>query len=347
MINSSNKYKADMKVDKNIEKIVLGCKINTDLLIAEENNNIILYNIKTKKKISFCNGRITSFHIVKRPLYIDNKQISFSNDSFYFLTSSLDKKFALHQISYDNSTKEYSNYKLIAQCQPTKDEVNRVIQIQNGQIVVATRDQNLILFSNKIKEGNFEKLFEIRKRWFTDAASLFEIKDNLIGVFWEFDDASYDTPFTKEEFLQTHSNDGLHIYSIENNKMFEKKIFKFMTISFEGLKRAEEQKYSYAIIDNKLILKKNKEIDIYDLNNYSFLFKYNFDFDEFNIYPFNEKYFTVFYKGVNKANIKLYNINSMKIEQSFEFNGKFNANLFPISKKEYVFDDLIITINEV
>ena len=198
MKNSSNKYKADMKVDKNIEKIVLGCKINPDLLIAEGNNNIILYNIKIKKKISFGNGRITSFHIVKRPLYIDNKQISFSNDSFYFLTSSLDKKFALHQISYNNTTKEYSNYKLIAQCQPTKDEVNRVIQIENGQIVVATRDQNLILFSNKIKKGNFEKLFEIKKRWFTDAASLFEIKDNLIGVFWEFDDASYDTPFTKE-----------------------------------------------------------------------------------------------------------------------------------------------------
>ena len=53
MINSSNKYKADMKADKNIEKIVIGCKINTDLLIAEENNNIILYNIKTKKKYLF------------------------------------------------------------------------------------------------------------------------------------------------------------------------------------------------------------------------------------------------------------------------------------------------------
>ena len=102
-----------------------------------------------------------------------------------------------------------------------------------------------------------------------------------------------------------------------------------------------------AIIDNKLILKKNKEIDIYYSNNYSFLFKYNFDFDEFNIYRFNEKYFTVFYKGGTKAIIKLYDINSMKIEQSFEFNGKFNANLFPISKNEYVFDDLIITINEV
>ena len=160
MLNSSDKFKAELKADKNIEKIVIGCKLNTDLLIAEEKNNIILYNIKTGKKIldeSIHHNSITSFHIVKRPLYIDDKQISFSNDSFYFFSSSMDNRFALHQISYNNTTKEYSNYKLIAQCQPTKDEVNGVIQIENGQIVVATRDQSLILYSNKIKQGNFEK----------------------------------------------------------------------------------------------------------------------------------------------------------------------------------------------
>ena len=227
MLSSSSKYKADLKADKNIEKILIGCKLNTDLLIAEENNNIILYNIKSGKKIlaiPFHNKRITSFHIVKRPLYIDNKLISFSNDSFYFLTSSLDKKFALHQISYNNSTKEYSNYKLISQCQPTNDEVNRVIQIENGQILVATRDQHLILFNNKITKGNFEKLFEIKMSRFKNAVNLFEIRNNLIGVFWEFDDASYDTPSTEERFLKKHSNDGLYIYSIQNNKIFEKKI---------------------------------------------------------------------------------------------------------------------------
>ena len=120
-----------------------------------------------------------------------------------------------------------------------------------------------------------------------------------------------------------------------------------MTKSFGIFNREAEKRYFYAIIDNKLILKKNKEVDVYDLNNYSFLFKFNFDFDVFYIYPFNEKYFTVFYTGVNKAIIKLYNINSMKSEQTFEFNGKFNANLFPISNNEYVYDDLIITINEI
>ena len=350
MLNSSEKYKADLKADKNIEKILIGCKLNTELLIAEENNNIILYNIKSGKKIlaiPFHNKRITSFHIVKRPLYINNKQISFSNDSFYFLTSSLDKKFALHQISYNNSTKEYSNYKLISQCQPTNDEINRVIQIENGQILVATRDQHLILFNNKIIKGNFEKLFEIKKKWPINAISLFEIRNNLIGVFWEFDDASYDTPSTEEGFLKKHSNDGLYIYSIQNNKIFEKKNFKFMSESFWKLKRNKEKKYSYVIINNKLILKKNKEIDVYDLNNYSFLFKFNFDFNEFNICPFNEKYFSIFYKEGTKAIIKLYNINSMKNEQTFEFFGKYNSNLFPISNNEYVFDDLIITIAEV
>jgi WD40 repeat protein len=195
MLNSSSKYKADLKADKNIEKILIGCKLNTDLLIAEENNNIILFNIKSGKKIlaiPFHNKRITSFHIVKRPLYINNKLISFSNDSFYFLTSSLDKKFALHQISYNNSTKEYSNYKLISQCQPTNDEVNRVIQIENGQILVATRDQHLILFNNKITKGNFEKLFEIKMSRYKNAVTLFEIRNNLIGVSWEYDDAEAD-----------------------------------------------------------------------------------------------------------------------------------------------------------
>ena len=350
MLSSSSKYKADLKADKNIEKILIGCKLNTDLLIAEENNNIILYNIKSGKKIlaiPFHNKRITSFHIVKRPLYIDNKQISFSNDSFYFLTSSLDKKFALHQISYNNSTKEYSNYKLISQCQPTNDEINRVIQIENGQILVATRDQHLILFNNKITKGNFEKLFEIKMSRYKNAVNLFETRNNLIGVFWEFDDASYDTPSTEEGFLKKHSNDGLYIYSIQNNKIFEKKNFKFMSESFWELKRNKEKKYSYVIINNKLILKKNKEIDVYDLNNYSFLFKFNFDFNEFNIYPFNEKYLTVFYKEGTKAIIKLYNINSMKNEQTFEVFGKYNSNLFPISNNEYVFDDLIITIAEI
>lgn len=344
MLKSLEKYKADVKVEKNIEKIKRGYKITKDLLIAEESNNIILYNLKLEKKIIDIDiQHITNFHICKKPLYIDNKSITFSNDSFYILTSSLDKNFKLHQISYNNLTPENSKYKLIAQCHPTKDEVNGVIQIENGQILVATRDQHLILFSNKIKNGYFYKLFEIKKKWPMEAASIFEIRNNLIGVFWKRDDAEADDIIPiKEGCYKKHSNDGLYIYSVNNDKIIEKKALKFIDNSFKT------QKYSYIVINDKLILKKINEIDVYGLNNYAPLFKLKFDFSLFNVYPFNEKYFSLFYKEGNKAKIKLYNINSFKNEQNFEFYAKkFNSNLFPISNNEYVLDDVIITINEV
>ena len=137
----------------------------------------------------------------------------------------------MHRISYNNSTKEYSNYRLIAQCQPTKDEVNGIIQIENGQIVVATRDQHLILFSNKIQNGKFEKLFEIQKNWPISASSLFEIRDNLIGVYWNYDDAEADEIFNDGNISeQNHFNDGIYIYLIENDKIIEKKFCLVLTL---------------------------------------------------------------------------------------------------------------------
>lgn len=71
MGKSLEKYKANVKEEKNIEKIERGCKIYKDLLIAEiyinHNHNIILFDLKLEKKIldiSFHNGYITSFHFV-------------------------------------------------------------------------------------------------------------------------------------------------------------------------------------------------------------------------------------------------------------------------------------------
>ena len=64
------------------------------------------------------------------------------------------------------------------------------------------------------------------------------------------------------------------------------------------------------------------------------------------IYPFNEKYFTAFYEEGTKAIIKLYNINSMKYEQNFEFHATINDNnFFPISNTEYMIDNNIVTIS--
>ena len=70
----------------------------------------------------------------------------------------------MHKISYNDISPDNSNYKLIAQSIPTKDELNSVIQIENGQILVAARDQRVILFDNKIQNGKFVKLFEIKKK---------------------------------------------------------------------------------------------------------------------------------------------------------------------------------------
>ena len=53
----------------------------------------------------------------------------------------------------------------------------------------------------------------------------------------------------------------------------------------------------------------------------------------------------LFYRKGTKAIFKLYNINSMKNEQSFEFPAKTEkCDIFPISNNEYIFDNFIVTI---
>ena len=187
MSNFILKYKVNVKEENNIGQIEYGKKINKDLLIYVQkgNSKMALFDFKLKKKIldiSFHKSYITSIHICKKLLYIDNKKITFSTNIFYFLSSSFDNKFALHKISYNDLNPDNSNYQLIAQNIPTKDELNNVIQIENRQILVAARDQRVILFGNKIQNGKFVKLFEIKKKWPMEATSVFEIRNNLIGV---------------------------------------------------------------------------------------------------------------------------------------------------------------------
>ena len=95
---------------------------------------------------------------------------------------------------------------------------------------------------------------------------------------------------------------------------------------------------------NKLILTKDQILDVYNLNNFELMFQLK-ENSYLDIYPFNEKYFSIFYKEGTKVIIKLYNIKSMKNEQTFEFQKINNGNyLFPISNNEYMFDGSIITI---
>ena len=349
MSSSLEKFKTNVQKEKNIENIIYGHKINKDLLIAEEkeDHNMILFDFKTKKKIlniTFHNNQITSIHICKKPLFIDNEEIILSENSLLFLTSSLDGKFALHKISYNYANSNYSDYKLIAQCKPTHDEINGIIQIENGQILLATRDQCLILFSNKLNNGNFEKLFEIKKDWPMQAGSPFEIRNNLIGVTWEYDDVEADdTDVVEEIYERNHLNDGIFIYLVDNNKIIKKKILDKKTLWVIG-------NYSYVITKDKLILRftKEEEIRLYNLNNLEFMLKLNMGLF-FKIYPFNEKYIIIFYKkSDHKAIIKIYNINKMNNVQIIKVLSEVNENnFFPISNDEYIFNNFIITIKEV
>ena len=85
-----------------------------------------------------------------------------------------------------------------------------------------------MLFDNKIKDKKFQKLYEIKKYWTMVASNLFEIKNNLIGVCWKYDDdEESDNSFESEQTYNiNHLNDGITIYSIENNQIKEKKILK-------------------------------------------------------------------------------------------------------------------------
>ena len=184
MSKSFGKYIINIR-EENINGMNHGFKINENLYISDEKYDIILFDFKLKKKIlsiKFHSKLITSIHICKKPLFLENKEFTFTNNSFFILSSSLDKKFALYNIFYNNLS---FNYKLIAECKPTRDEIIGIIQIENGQILVATRDQCLLLFSNNITDRKFIKLFEIEKGWPMRTLSLFEIKNNLIGVCWE------------------------------------------------------------------------------------------------------------------------------------------------------------------
>ena len=348
MSNPILKYKANVNKEKNLGIIRYGKKINKDLLIAVKNDNhkMILFDFKLKKKtldISFHNSYISSIHICKKPLYINNKEITFTTNSFYFLSSSNDEKFALHEISYNDLSSDYSNYKLIAKSRPTKDELNGVIQIENGQILVAARDQTVILFDNKIQNGKFVQLFKVKKKWAMEPTSLFEIKNNLIGVPWKYDDAEADyTIAERKNIHKYHKNDGIYIYLISGNKMIEKN-----RLRYKGFGRGLRHK-SYFVVEDKLILVTFGNIFVYNLNNFEIIFKLSSnDFIPWNIYPFNEKHFIVFKNEGTKAKFILYNINTMKDVQTIEVVTQGNEfNLFPISNNEYIFNNLIITIDE-
>ena len=60
-----------------------------------------------------------------------------------------------------------------------------------------------------------------------EAHQPFEIKENIIGVYWNFDDAENDETISDNEEAEiNHLNDGLYIYEIKNDEMQEIKMIK-------------------------------------------------------------------------------------------------------------------------
>lgn len=148
----------NIREEDNLKNIKYGIKMKEDIFLSQEEDDIILYDFKLKKKIiniEFHKHNISSLHICKKPIFIDNKDSSLINNSYFILSSSLDKKFALHEIQYDNNT---FKSKLVAQCQPTNDEINGTIQIENGQFLIVARDQSLFLYSNEILNDFSKKI---------------------------------------------------------------------------------------------------------------------------------------------------------------------------------------------
>ena len=354
MSNSSGKFLINIREEKNeiINGIKVCLKINENLYIADENNDIIIFDIKSKKKIlsiNFHNKSITSIHICKKPLFLEKKELTFTENSFFILSSSLDHKFALHNIFYNNGS---LNHKLIAQCKPTNDEINGIIQIENGQIVVATRDQSFLVYSNNITEGKFIKLYDIHKPWPMEARSLFEIKNNLIGICWEYDDAEADLSYDEPTFELNHSNDGLAIYLIDN-KIKEKKVLSRILISRKNAFILLEDKFILNYYTPQFAFELNiKGIGVYNLNNLEFMFKFTYDYFKLNLCPFNKKYFVLLYREShekNKEKINIYDSNTLKNIQSIEIEidtNPYKNCLFPISTNEYFFNNYIINIQE-
>ena len=165
----------------------------------------------------------------------------------------------MHKILYENNL---FKFELIAQCEPTKNGINEVTQIENGQFIVYTRDQHLFLFSKYIINKNFQKLQEITKNWPMEALQPFEIKKNIIGVYWHFDDAENDSLMSDNETWENnHVNDGLYIYEIKNDEMEKLKI----------IKKEPNNYHSFIYLKNSIIIEYyinfERKISILNKNN--------------------------------------------------------------------------------
>ena len=355
MLNK-NKFKITIEEEDSLKSldIVDPQNLFNDYYLAIEENDLIIYNFKTKQKVNtlkFHLSMITSIHLCKRQIFIDNNPLVSSKNIFIVVSSSLDKKIAMHKIIYANNI---FKFELIAECEPTEDGINGIIQIENGQFIVSTRDQHIILFSNYIINNNFYKLYELIKPFPMEAVRPFEIKNNIVGIYWQFNDTANDDTMTdNDEWDKNHSNDGLFIYEIKNNEIQEIKNFK----------KEPSDYHSFIYLKNNLIIKDEikfqKMISTLDRTNLSFINKLIFTDDNtlrWNFSPINHKFFiVVIWKREKPIKFKIYENKTFKKVFESEsdkqyFLSKNNADywgcsLYKLKKNEYLLKDLIIKID--
>ena len=354
-MSSKDKFKITIKEENSLESlnIVDPQNILDDIYLIIEENDLTIYNFKTNQKLQtlkYHSNTISKIHLCKKPISIDNILLIPSNNIFFVLSSSLDKKFAMHKIVYKDNIFQFE---LIAEYKPTKDEINGVIQIENGQFIVSTRDQHIILFSQYINNKNFNKLYEIEKPWPMEALSPFEIKNNIIGVYWIFDDFENDEIYSDNDKVdKDHSNDGLYIYEIKNNKIYEIKI----------LKIDPEDYHSFIYLKNVLIMKCYKKYEklILTLDKINFQIinnlTYTDDFSQsFDISSFDNNFFILVIYEVDKPIIfKIYDNKTLKKVYESEsekkyFKDKNNVwfySLYKLKNNEYLLKNLIIKIEK-
>ena len=181
-----------------------------------------------------------------------------------------------------------------------------------------------------------KKLYEIKKEWPMQPESLFEIKNNFIGVGWEYDDAEADDTSVDEETANNnHKNDGLIIYLVNNNNIKEKKFFQKKTVF---------GKFFFVLYEERFILKyyinQKYEIVFFDLNSFELMYKLKVESNFYCfIYPFNKDYF-VFLKDDNEIKFEIYNCKTLKNVQSIKLNAPSSLfydeyKLFQINSNEY------------
>ncbi len=176
--------------------------------------------------------------------------------------------------------------------------------------------------------------------------SLFEIKNNFVGVCWVYDDVEADNSFSEDEFYNNHKNDALIIYSMNGNEIKEIKILKKIIVF------GNKNKNFFILLKNNFILKYSNNrtniIGIFDLNNFQIICKLKLETTLFYIYPFKNNYFFLVKYNNDNLNIEIYNCITLQYIQSFKLNIPSNLicyyDLIKFNSQEYAINKFILKL---